>query len=118
MLAIGSLNLSLHQAGRDFDVRLNGVNVSQGIAYHRFTLHDLHQRRTTVLDKEGVHVFNRQLIFPRNAHSSPLVATRLPPTAIPMFTGEEYHADRAEPWSHLSMWIRLGKSVSRPALEP
>ena len=81
VLGLGSPNLKTHSK-TDFNVNLNEVYVTEGIGFDRFCLHDAQGRQTIVLDKEGAHLFDKRLIFSRDATGSSLYATRFEPTPI------------------------------------
>ena len=92
VIGVGSLNLKMHSK-TDFDVQLTGVYVIEGIGVTLFSLHQPQARQTIILDKEGAHLFDRLLTFPRDEIGSRLYATRLnlTPTAgltaVPSFPG-------------------------------
>ena len=94
VIGVGSLNLIMHSK-TDFDVKLTGVYVMEGIGFNLFSLHQAQARQTIILHKEGTHLFDRQLTFPRDEIGSCLYATRLDPTptaglsAVPAFTGAQ-----------------------------
>ena len=89
---VGSLNLKMHSK-TDFNVKLTGVYVTEGIGFNLFSLHDAQARQTITLDKEGVHLFDHRLTFPRDSIGSSLHATRMAPTptadltAVPALSG-------------------------------
>ena len=64
VLGIGSLNLKMH-AKVDFNVKLTNVFVTKGIGFNLFSLHDAQARQTIIMDKEGAHLFDNRLTFPR-----------------------------------------------------
>ena len=92
VIGVGSLNLRMHSK-TDFDVKLTGVYVTEGIAFNLFSLHQGQARQTIILDEEGAYLLNRQLTFPRDEIGSCFYATRLDPTptagltAVPAFSG-------------------------------
>ena len=95
VIGVGILNLRMHSK-TDFDVKLTGVYVTEGIGFNLFSLHQAQARQTIILGKEGAHLFDRQLTFARDEiGSSCLYATRLDPTptagltAVPTFTGAQ-----------------------------
>ena len=94
VIGVGSLNLRMHSK-TDFDVKLTGVYVAEGISFNLFSLHQAKALQTIILDKEGTHLFDRHLTFPRDEIGSCLYATRLDPTpttgltAVPAFTGDQ-----------------------------
>ena len=67
--------------------------MTEGIGFNLVSLHQTQARQTIILDKEGAHLFDRQLALPRNEIESCLYATRLDPTptsgltAVPAFSG-------------------------------
>ena len=65
LIGVGSLNLRMHSK-TDFDVKLTGVYVTEGIRFNLFSLHQTQARQTIILDKEGAHLFDRQLTFSRD----------------------------------------------------
>ena len=82
VIGVGVLNLRMHLK-TDLDVKLTGVYVTEGIRFNLFSLHQARARQTIILDKEGAHLFDRQLAFPRDEIESCLYATRLDPTRLP-----------------------------------
>ena len=60
VIGVGSLNLRM-QSKTDFDVKLTGVYAAEGIGFNLFSLHQAQARQTIILDKEGAHLFDRQL---------------------------------------------------------
>ena len=52
----GNLNLKMHTA-TGFNVKLTGVDVTEGILFDLFSFHDAQSRDTITLDKDGVHLF-------------------------------------------------------------
>ncbi|CAN0463970.1 unnamed protein product, partial [Laminaria digitata] len=54
---VGSLHLKM-QSKTDFNVKLTGVYVTEGIGFNLFSLHDAQARQTITLDKDGVHLFD------------------------------------------------------------
>ena len=92
VVGVGSLNLKMHSK-TDFNVKLTGVYVTEGIGFNLFSLHDAQARQTITLDKDGVHLFQNRLTFPRDEIGSCLYATRMDPTpttalnAVPALSG-------------------------------
>ena len=78
VIGVGSLCLRMHSK-TDFDAKLTGIYVTEGIDVNLFSLHDAQQRQKITLDKHGVHLFDNRLIFPRDETGSHLYATRLAP---------------------------------------
>ncbi|CAN0019315.1 unnamed protein product, partial [Laminaria digitata] len=62
---VGRLNLKMHSK-TDFNANLTGVYVTEGIGFNLFSLHDAQARQTMTLDKDGVHLFDNRLTFPRD----------------------------------------------------
>lgn len=56
VLGVGSLKRRMHSK-TDFDVKLNEVNVTVGVVFTHFSLHDAQARLTIILDNEGAHQF-------------------------------------------------------------
>ena len=57
VIAVGSLNLRIHQDGKsDFDAQLTNGNVVKGMGYNLFSLHDLKRRHVITLAHQGVHI--------------------------------------------------------------
>ena len=79
VLVVGSLNLNMHSKA-DFSVKLNDVYVTERIGFNPFSLHDAQARQPTTLNKDGAHLFDNRLTFPRDATGSSLYATRMDPT--------------------------------------
>ncbi|CAN0289655.1 unnamed protein product, partial [Laminaria digitata] len=48
---VGSLNLKMHSK-TDFNVKLTGVYVTEGIGFNLFSLHDAQSRQTLTLDRD------------------------------------------------------------------
>ena len=94
VIGSGSLNLRMHWK-MDFDVKLTGVYVTEGIGFNLCSIHQAQARHTIIMDKEGAHLFDRQPTFPRDEIGSCLYATRLDRTptarftAVPAFTGAQ-----------------------------
>ena len=92
VIGVRSLNLRMH-SNMDFNVKLTGVYVTEGIGFNRLSLHQAQARQSIILDNEGSHLLDRQLTFPRGEIGSCLCATRLDPTptagriAVPAFSG-------------------------------
>ena len=74
MVGVGSHNLQTHGA-TDFNVKLPGVHVPEGLGFIHFSIHDGHSRETITSD----HLYNC-LTLPRDETGSHLYATRLDPT--------------------------------------
>ena len=70
----GSHNLQKHGA-TEFNVKLPGVHVPEGLGFIHFSIHDGHSRETITSD----HLYNC-LTLPRDETGSHLYATRLDPT--------------------------------------
>ena len=93
-MGVGSLNLTMHST-TDFNVNLTLVYVTEGIGFNLFSLHDVQARQIITLDKEGVHLFDKRLTFPRDGTGSCLYATRMHPpltiglTAVPALSSDE-----------------------------
>lgn len=81
MQGIGSPNLKLH-AATDINVKLTGVHVTEIIEFNLFSLHGSQSRPIITLENDGVHLFNKQMAFPRRETSSCLHDTRIAPTPI------------------------------------
>ena len=79
VMGVGSLNLTMHST-TDLNVKLTQVYVTEGIWFNLFSLHNVQARQTITLDKNGAHLFDKRLTFPRNATGSCLYATRMDPT--------------------------------------
>ena len=94
VIGVDSLNLRMHSK-TDFDVKLTGVYVTEGIGSNLFSLHQAQARQTIMLDKEGAHLLDKPLTFSRNEIGSCLNATLLDPTptaglsAVPAFSGTQ-----------------------------
>ena len=73
---VDSLNLKMHSK-TDFNVKLTGVYVTEGIGFNLFSLHQAQARQTITIDNDGVHLFNNRLTFPRDSIGSSLFATRM-----------------------------------------
>ena len=79
VIGVGSLNLIMHSK-TDFDVKLRGAYVTEGIGFNLFYLHKAQTRQTIIQDKEAAHLFDRQLTLRRDEIGSCSYATRLDPT--------------------------------------
>ena len=92
VIGVRSLNFKMHSK-MDFNMKLTGVYVTEGIGFNRFSLHQAQARQSIILDNESSHLLDRQLTFPRDEIGSCLCATRLDPTptagltAVPAFSG-------------------------------
>lgn len=82
MHGMGTPNLKMH-AATDINVKLTGVNLTERIEFNLFSLHNAQPRPTITLDNDGVHLFNKQMAFPRSETGSCLHTTRIAPTLIP-----------------------------------
>ena len=93
-MGVGSFNLTMHST-TDFDVNLTLVYVTEGIGFNLFSLHDVQARQIITLDKEGVHLFDNRLTFPRDGTGSCLYVTRMHPTptigltAVPALSSDQ-----------------------------
>ena len=67
--------------------------VTEGIGFNLFSRHDARARQTITLGKDGAHLFDGRLTFPRDLTGSSLFATRIDPTpttrltAVPALSG-------------------------------
>ena len=92
VVGVGSINLRIYSK-TDFDVKLTGVYATEGIGFNLFLLYQAQTQRTIILYKEGAHLCDRQLTFPRDEIESCLCAICLNPTptagltAVPAFSG-------------------------------
>ena len=77
-----SINPNMH-AATDVNVNLACVILTHGIGLNKFPAHNAQARQTTTLDKDGVHLLNKQLTFPRSEIGSYLYAARIDPTSNP-----------------------------------
>ena len=79
VLGVGSLNLKMHSK-TDLKVKLNAAYVTEGIGFNLFSFHDAQAKQPITLGKNGAHLFDNRLTFPRDATGSSLFATRMDPT--------------------------------------
>ena len=92
-MGVGSLNLTMH-SNAYFNVKLTKVYVTEWIGFNLLSLHDVQARQTITLDKDGAHLFDKRLTFPRDATGSSLYATRMDPTptvgltAVPVLSSD------------------------------
>lgn len=80
MQGMGSPNLKLH-AATDINIKLTGAFLTEIIEFNLFSLHDSQSRPITP-ENDGVHLFNKQMAFPRSETGSCLLDTRITPTPI------------------------------------
>ena len=76
MLGAGSLNVKMH-SHTVFHVKLRELYVTEGIGFNLSSLYDAQACQIITLDKDGAHLVDGRLNFPRGLTGKSLFETRI-----------------------------------------